>query len=117
MEHPLEAGATESGTDGLMKNMRGWLKQLVIGLIKLYQRTVSRVLPGACRYQPTCSEYAAQAVRVHGLLKGLWLGMRRVMRCHPFASAGYDPVPEPDARRAHTISEESTEDSRQWSSS
>ena len=87
--------------------MREWVQGLVIGLIKLYQRTLSRVLPGACRYEPTCSEYAVQAVRIHGVLKGVWLGMRRVMRCHPFAAGGYDLVPPPPARRARSEYEES----------
>ena len=87
--------------------MRGWVQRLAIGLIKLYQRTLSRVLPGSCRYQPTCSEYAVQAVRIHGVLKGVWLCMRRVMRCHPFAAGGHDPVPPPHARRARSEYEES----------
>ncbi len=87
--------------------MREWVQWVATGLIRLYQRTLSRVLPAACRYRPTCSEYTVQAVRSHGVLKGLWLGLRRVMRCHPFAAGGYDPVPEPRPRMADRISQES----------
>ncbi len=87
--------------------MRKWAQWLVTGLIRLYQRTVSRLTPSVCRYQPSCSEYAVQAVRVHGVLKGLWLGLRRVMHCHPFAAGGHDPVPEPRPRMADRISQES----------
>ena len=88
--------------------MRKWAQWLVTGLIRLYQRTVSRLTPSVCRYQPTCSEYAVQAVRTHGVLKGLWLGLRRVTRCHPFAAGGYDPVPEPRPRMGDRISQESS---------
>lgn len=73
-----------------------WQKALV-GIIRLYQR-VSRFTPPVCRFTPTCSEYTAQAILEHGVLHGLWLGVRRIMRCHSFSPGGYDPVP-PRVRR------------------
>ena len=62
-------------------------------LIRLYQLTVSRVLPSSCRFYPSCSEYTRQAIERHGLLRGGWLGVKRLARCHPFNPGGYDPVP------------------------
>ncbi|MDR2353674.1 MAG: membrane protein insertion efficiency factor YidD [Deltaproteobacteria bacterium] len=64
-----------------------------MGFIRLYQRFISPLLPPACRFQPTCSAYALEALRVHGFWKGSYLAMRRLMRCHPFHPGGYDPVP------------------------
>jgi len=75
----------------------GILKALPRGavflLLKLYKRCVSPLLPPACRFHPTCSEYVREAVERHGVLKGCWLGLKRVCRCHPFAKGGFDPVP------------------------
>ncbi len=62
-------------------------------LIRLYQRWISPYLPPSCRFFPSCSEYAAQAVTRHGLFRGGWLALRRLLRCHPFHPGGYDPVP------------------------
>ena len=70
-----------------------WLGRLLAAAIRGYQRTLSRVLPPACRFYPSCSEYALQAVTRHGALKGTWLAARRLARCHPFHPGGYDPVP------------------------
>ena len=64
-----------------------------VGMIRQYQRWISPYAPPACRYWPTCSEYAAQAVARYGLLEGGWLAVRRLLRCHPFHPGGYDPVP------------------------
>jgi putative membrane protein insertion efficiency factor len=61
--------------------------------IKGYQKIISPVLPAACRFYPTCSEYAAQAVAKHGAAKGSWLAARRLARCHPLCEGGLDPVP------------------------
>jgi len=63
-------------------------------LIKGYQWFISPILPGSCRYYPTCSSYALEALNTHGPLKGGWLGLRRIVRCHPWNDGGYDPVPE-----------------------
>jgi uncharacterized protein len=66
---------------------------LVLGLIRLYQSTVGPALPPSCRYQPTCSNYAYEAIERYGLLRGGWLAIKRVARCQPFGGHGYDPVP------------------------
>jgi putative membrane protein insertion efficiency factor len=65
-----------------------------IALVRGYQYLISPWLGGNCRYAPTCSDYAVQALRRHGALKGGWLALRRIGRCHPWGSWGYDPVPE-----------------------
>lgn len=64
-----------------------------VALIRAYQKTISEVTPHSCRFQPTCSEYAAEAIMRYGLLRGIGLGVRRLLRCHPFATSRYDPVP------------------------
>lgn len=61
--------------------------------IRLYQLTLSRILPPSCRFAPSCSAYAIGALQKHGALKGLWLATRRIARCHPWGGSGYDPVP------------------------
>ncbi len=63
--------------------------------IRLYQLLISPVLPHSCRYLPTCSAYALEAIEVHGVLRGGWLALRRLCRCHPWGGSGYDPVPPP----------------------
>ncbi len=69
------------------------LARLLIWPIRLWQLGPSRILPPSCRYQPSCSAYAIGAITKYGALKGLWLGTRRVCRCHPWGGSGYDPVP------------------------
>lgn len=69
------------------------MKYLVLGLIRLYQRYVSPMTRPSCRYVPTCSQYAVESVSKYGALKGMWLAVRRISRCHPFHEGGYDPVP------------------------
>jgi len=66
---------------------------LFIAVIRLYQRFISPWLPKACRFEPSCSEYTAQAILKYGILKGTYLGIRRILRCHPFNPGGLDPVP------------------------
>ena len=67
---------------------------VLVALIRFYQLTVSSVLGRRCRYLPTCSDYAMEAVRLHGAWAGFWLGLSRVLRCHPWGGDGFDPVPE-----------------------
>lgn len=64
-----------------------------IVLVKIYQFAISPFFPNSCRYTPTCSHYAIEALRKHGLFKGLWLTFRRISKCHPWGGHGYDPVP------------------------
>ena len=73
------------------------LRQIVIApfllMIRFYQRFISPYLPNSCRYTPTCSQYAVEALKKYGLFKGGWLALRRILRCHPWGGSGYDPVP------------------------
>jgi hypothetical protein len=69
------------------------VKYLLMGLIRLYQMTFSKLLPPSCRFTPSCSHYGYEAIRKYGALKGGWLAIRRISRCHPFNPGGYDPVP------------------------
>lgn len=70
------------------------MKRLVIGSIRFYQRFISPLKGPTCRFQPTCSQYAVEAIERFGVLKGGWLAVRRIARCHPFHPGGYDPVPD-----------------------
>jgi putative membrane protein insertion efficiency factor len=69
------------------------MRRLAVGLVRLYQAGISPLLPAACRFTPTCSNYALAAIERFGVAKGGWLALRRIMRCHPFGGRGYDPVP------------------------
>jgi putative membrane protein insertion efficiency factor len=99
---PVTDGATEGRRDGGVEaggigrppvslanlpRLAGWY------LVRGYQRFVSPALPPSCRFTPSCSQYTLEAVARYGLLKGSWLGFRRLLRCHPFHPGGYDPVP------------------------
>jgi uncharacterized protein len=69
------------------------VKQLLLGAIRLYQMTISRIMPPSCRFTPSCSEYGFEAIRKYGAIKGSWMAIKRVSRCHPWNPGGYDPVP------------------------
>jgi putative membrane protein insertion efficiency factor len=82
LENPLSRGIT-------------WLiSGLLILLVKFYQLSISPLLPNSCRYNPSCSQYTIQALKVHGVIKGLILGIYRIGRCNPWGGHGFDPVPE-----------------------
>ncbi|MGM0602899.1 MAG: membrane protein insertion efficiency factor YidD [Bacillota bacterium] len=68
------------------------MKKILLSLINIYQKVISPWTPKSCRYYPTCSEYSRRAVLKYGALKGGWMGLKRILRCHPFHSGGYDPV-------------------------
>ena len=69
------------------------MKRILIGMIRVYQLTLSRLLWPCCRFEPTCSKYCVEAIQKHGSLRGLWLGTKRLLKCQPFHPGGYDPVP------------------------
>jgi|TARA_B100000315_G_C14056954_1_gene354455 hypothetical protein len=83
-------------------SLKGPLKALparaVAALIQAYRYGLSPLLPPRCRYAPSCSEYALEAVLGHGAVKGIWLGLKRIFRCHPWGGDGYDPVPGSSSR-------------------
>ena len=72
----------------------GLLKKICIFPVRFYQWFISPLLGSNCRYQPTCSNYMIQAIEEWGVFKGIWLGVKRILRCHPWAKHGYDPVPK-----------------------
>jgi putative membrane protein insertion efficiency factor len=69
----------------------------LLGLVWLYRNAISPLLGANCRFQPTCSAYAEEALRTHGAFRGGWLALRRISRCHPWGGSGYDPVPEKES--------------------
>jgi len=69
------------------------LRKIAVAPILLYRRLISPLLPRRCRFVPTCSEYAVEAIGRHGVLRGSWLALRRILKCHPFHPGGHDPVP------------------------
>ena len=75
------------------------MKRVAAGLIRIYQLSIGLLLGANCRFHPTCSHYAEQAILRHGLVRGTWLGIRRLIRCHPWNPGGYDPVPGSQNRR------------------
>lgn len=79
------------------------MKWLIRLLIRGYQLVISPLLGPRCRFYPTCSQYTLEAVELHGVIRGLWLGIRRVSKCHPFHPGGVDPVPEPRHRSHESV--------------
>lgn len=77
----------------LWNMLKTLLAKLMLALIAFYRTTISPLTPPACRYTPTCSQYAQEAIRKYGPFKGGWLAFKRILRCHPFGGSGYDPVP------------------------
>lgn len=70
------------------------MKQIFIGLFRFYQKAISPLTPPSCRFYPTCSHYGVEALEKHGAIKGLYLTIRRISKCHPFHEGGLDPVPD-----------------------
>ena len=75
------------------------LAKLLMGIVRFYQLAISPMFPSACRYSPTCSHYMMEAIKVHGPIKGTWLGLKRIGRCHPWGDSGYDPVPSKEGKK------------------
>ena len=73
------------------------MSRLLIALVRLYQRLISPLFPPRCRFHPTCSDYAIEAMRTHGARRGAWLAVKRIGRCHPWNEGGIDPVPPASA--------------------
>lgn len=71
------------------------IARVLIGLARLWQIGPSRLMPPTCRYHPSCSHYAITALRRYGAIKGSWLALKRLLRCHPWGGSGFDPVPQP----------------------
>ena len=77
-----------------MSAPKGLGGRIAYGIVRFYQLVISPWTPSACRYQPTCSNYAIDAIKLHGGLKGGWLAIKRIARCHPWGGSGFDPVPD-----------------------
>ena len=73
--------------------MQRLIRSFLISLIRVYQFALRPLLVGACRFHPSCSEYAIEAIQRHGAIRGGWIGLRRVLRCHPWGRSGFDPLP------------------------
>jgi uncharacterized protein len=83
----------------MKKIITNLLKKLLIAFVRLYQILLSPLLGRNCRHYPTCSSYTIEAISVHGPLKGGWLGIKRISRCHPWGTSGFDPVPPKSANK------------------
>ncbi|MEO7041095.1 MAG: membrane protein insertion efficiency factor YidD [Gemmatimonadaceae bacterium] len=89
-KEPVHDDVQEQVPTGQRRSVGIWILR---GPIRFYQLAISPMMPAACRYYPTCSNYAIQAIDKYGPLKGGWLAVRRILRCHPFRPGGFDPVP------------------------
>lgn len=83
----------------MLKLVTKILSVVLIFFVRMYQIFISPLFPPACRHVPTCSQYTIEALRIHGPLKGLWLAFKRIIRCHPWGTHGYDPVPPPKNKK------------------
>lgn len=96
-EHDHNHQDHDEGSDGALVRADdarvGWLAGLGVKAIRFYQNAISPALPPSCRYQPTCSQYTLTAIKKYGFIRGSWMGLRRILRCHPFHPGGHDPVP------------------------
>lgn len=79
----------------------GFMRRIMIFLIKLYQMLLSPFVGQHCRFYPSCSAYSLEAVEKHGAMRGMWLSIKRISRCHPWHEGGIDPVPEPKKKQFH----------------
>ncbi|MGM1029210.1 MAG: membrane protein insertion efficiency factor YidD [Actinomycetota bacterium] len=77
-------------------------RNICVAILVVYRAVISPLYGDVCRYYPSCSSYALQAIQQHGVVRGIWLGARRILRCHPWAAGGVDDIPEPQARLATT---------------
>ena len=82
------------------------MKEILILLIRFYQKFISPMFPAKCRFYPTCSQYTLEAIKEHGAIKGTYLGIRRILKCHPFHEGGYDPVPKKENKNSEGKKEE-----------
>ena len=82
------------------------MKKILILLIRFYQKFISPMFPAKCRFYPTCSQYTLEAIKEHGTIKGTYLGIRRILKCHPFHEGGYDPVPKKENKNSEEKKEE-----------
>ena len=89
-----------SGAGAGQRSAQGFLKTAVLALLGFYRSTLSPAIPSSCRFYPTCSAYAYEAVSQWGVRRGMWLALQRVARCRPFGSFGYDPVPQCETVRS-----------------
>jgi putative membrane protein insertion efficiency factor len=90
---PVEREPVERETVKRARVKRAYAKRALLAAINFYRRNVSPMSPPVCRFAPTCSRYALEAIEKYGALRGLWLALRRILKCHPFHKGGYDPVP------------------------
>jgi putative membrane protein insertion efficiency factor len=91
----IDPAESPPGIGRTLRTLAGMFRpdRMLMGAVRLYQLAISPLMPPSCRHLPTCSEYAVEALREHGLLRGGWLALTRIARCHPFGTSGYDPVP------------------------
>ncbi|MFT6162619.1 MAG: putative membrane protein insertion efficiency factor [Myxococcota bacterium] len=94
-ENHVDHDCADSSHEHLPPATRSWIVAGLILPILFYRKVISPMTPPSCRYQPTCSAYTLEAMEVWGVV-GAWMGLKRILRCHPFHAGGYDPVPKPD---------------------